>query len=82
MEVQYDRLGRIKYNPQIHKNHGKEYTVSELAYLCKYYQKGNTKTLSMDLGRTETSIQYQLSKLRRTGQFDFFKNLKIEGEIE
>lgn len=79
MEVQYDRLGRMKYHPDFHHNHGKEYTVKELAYLCKYYSRGNIKTLAMDLGRTETSIQHQVSKLRKKGLFDFYKNLEVGG---
>ena len=84
-KLEYDRYGRLKYNPAYHINQGKPWTTKENIYLCKYYtcenvrsKKGvkvsNIKTLSLDMGRTEVSIKQQLRALRAAGLYDIYKH--------
>lgn len=74
--IQYDNHGRMKYHPAYHFNHGKEYTLKELSYICQQYRRGNVKNLSMAVGRTEGTLRTLVDNLRKEGKFDFYKNLK------
>ena len=79
-KLEYDKYGRLKYNPAYHPNQGKPWTTKENIYLCKYYRsargcKGsNIKSLSLDMGRTVNSIRSQLLFLRKAGLYDQYKN--------
>lgn len=75
--VKYDRWGRMKYHPDYHPNQGKDYTTQELSYICKHYIRGNVKTLSFDVGRTEHSIRQRINMLRKNGEFNHYKNLEL-----
>ena len=77
MPITYDRFGRMKYHPDYHVNHGKDYTIKELSYICKYYKPGHVKTLALDVGRTETSIRELVCRLRRLGKFEEYKNMEL-----
>ncbi len=79
LSVQYDTSGRMKYHPDYHFNHQKPYTIEELVYICKQYEWGNVKTLSLDVGRTEATLHSRIYKLKESGEFDFYKNLNLEG---
>ncbi|MCG3089157.1 hypothetical protein [Sporosarcina cyprini] len=74
--IQYDSQGRIKYHPDYHHNHGKDYTTCELSYICKNYYKGNLRRLSLAVGRTERTLISITTKLRKAGIFEFYKNLE------
>lgn len=76
-EVAYDSSGRMKYNPEYHFNQGKPYTLSELVYICQQYRMGNRKTLSMAVGRTEGTLAALIYKLKKSGEFEYYKNLNI-----
>jgi hypothetical protein len=71
----YDSCGRIQYNPELHPNHKRPYKLSELEYLCKYWQRGKRREISFALGRTEATLADKVCKLRKAGQFDHYKNL-------
>ncbi|PER36292.1 DNA-entry nuclease [Bacillus thuringiensis] len=73
MEVQYDSQGRMKYHPDYHPNHKKQYTTKELAYICKYYGFGKVKGIALSLGRTETTIRQIVNVLRKNGTFEKYK---------
>ena len=47
---------RLIYDPAIHFNHYKEWTIKDLIYLCGVYDIDKKKDLSISLGRTEVSI--------------------------
>lgn len=36
---EFDRWGRMKYDPKIHVNQGKFWTTREIKYLIDYYYK-------------------------------------------
>lgn len=74
MQLEYDEYGRMKYNPEIHFNHGAKFTSEELAYLCKFYNVDGPIALSYALGRTQATI------IRKYNQLD--KNGLVEKYIE
>lgn len=73
--IQFDILGRMKYNPSYHENHGKPFTIEELEYMCKYYEIDGFRSMGFALGRTEHTIASKVSDLRKSGMFEFYKNL-------
>jgi hypothetical protein len=72
---EYDNHGRIKYNPEIHDNHKKPYTTSELAYICANNGYGKRKDISFYTGRTETTIAAVIYSLRKKGMYEHYKRL-------
>lgn len=78
---EYDSVGRMKYNPEIHFNHKKPWSVKDLAYLCKFYKYGEGRNLAFTLGRTEAVIYNKAHDLRKENKFEEYKNLwdKLEG---
>lgn len=75
MEIQYDSQGRMCYHPEFHHNHYKKFTESDLEYLCKYWDYDDRRTLSYALGRPEKNLANTVSRLRKSGKFDYYKNL-------
>ena len=84
-QLEYDKYGRLKYNPAYHPNQGKPWTTKENIYLCKYYKtenirskrgvrESNIKSLSLDMGRTINSIRSQLLYLRKSGLYEKYKH--------
>jgi len=73
---EYDKSGRLKYNPALHPNHKKPYTISELEYICKYYEIDGRKSVSSIVGRTESTIASLVHRLKKDGMFDYYKDLK------
>jgi hypothetical protein len=53
----------------------KFFTLSELEYLCKYYEHDSVESIAASLGRTETSIISKVYKLRKNGQFEYYQSL-------
>jgi hypothetical protein len=74
-DFQYDRYGRMMYHPEVHPNHGKTYTQSDLEYLCKYWGVDDAKSLAFALGRPEHSLAAKVNELRKSSQFNYYKNL-------
>ena len=75
-QVVYDKLGRMKYNPEFHENHNKPYTTKEIAYICKNFKVMPIKTLALSVGRTENAVRNLVDRLKRDNLFDFY--LKYE----
>lgn len=75
MNYQYDRYGRLVYNPEFHPNHGKPYTQSDLEYLCKFWGVDEAKSLAFALGRPEHSLASKVNSLRKSDQFEWYKKL-------
>lgn len=70
---------RLRYNPEFHENHGKPFTVSDLVYLCGMYDSMKKADIAMALGRTHATVLSKANELRKSGQFEFYKNLSKEG---
>lgn len=66
---------RMKYNPDFHENHGKPFTVKDLAYMCSMWDSMKKADIAMALGRTHSTVLNKAHSLKKTGQFDYFKNI-------
>lgn len=73
-EIQVDNHGRMRYHPEFHPNHGKPYSDSDLEYLCKYWEHDHQRTMAFALGRPEGTLQHMVSKLRKKGLYEYYKN--------
>lgn len=76
--IQYDNLGRMKYHPDFHPNHGKPFTTDELIYICKYHDVDDPRTLSFAIGKTEHTIASKITRLRHDGKYDMYRNFPDE----
>lgn len=81
-KVEYDSSGRMKYNPEFHKNTGKVWTDKELSYLCKMKDTTSLIDISLALERTYTSTMQKHYILRRRGLIDHYKSMEDTGGIE
>lgn len=75
LPVEYDQSGLMKYHPFYHPNHRKPFTQIEIEYLCKYIEIDGVELISYALGRTPKSIIKKHLKLKKDGNFDYYKNL-------
>ncbi|MBO1003140.1 DNA-entry nuclease [Pseudogracilibacillus auburnensis] len=66
---------RIRYSPEFHDNHGKQWTDEDLAYLCSSWDGMKKADIAMALGRTHGTVLTKAYALKRNGQFDYYKNL-------
>lgn len=66
--IEYDRSGRMKYNPEFHFNQGKYWTYDEEEYLIKWYDIIGMEEMSFALGRTEGTITDKVNRLRKRGR--------------
>lgn len=74
--IEYDKWGNMKYHPSYHPNHGTRFEEKELIYLCKFWEYDNWRDMSFALGRTEKTLALKVSKLRKNGRFEIYKNMK------
>ncbi|MFB1100859.1 DNA-entry nuclease [Terribacillus sp. JSM ZJ617] len=77
IEVEYDQFGRMKRHPLYHHNsyNRTPFTQEELEYICKYWHADHMDDLGLALGRTGVSLAQQVSKLKKQGLFDHYKNM-------
>lgn len=73
--IEFDNFGRMKYHPDFHPNHGKALKEEELEYLCKFYDVDDSRTMAFALGKTEQTIMSKICDLKKTGRFEYYKNL-------
>lgn len=66
---------RMKYHPDYHFSQGKPYTESDLEYICKFESVDHIRNLSFAIGKTEGSINAKLANLKRSGKYEYYKNL-------
>lgn len=71
----YDNYGRMLYNSKYHENQGKAWTEEDKAYLCSMHDAMHRKSLSMALGRTETTVSAKLYYLQKHGEYDYYRKL-------
>lgn len=79
--IVYDRFGRMEYHPKFHPNHKKPFTLDEAIYLCKFYDFEGTRNMAFALGRTEKSLIAKVNELRKSGEFQKYRDLSL-GEWE
>ncbi|MFE3973164.1 MULTISPECIES: hypothetical protein [unclassified Peribacillus] len=75
IKVEYDDCGRVKFNPELHENQRKPWSEEDKEYLCKYESIDELETVAMALGRTRGTVAENLKKLRKSGEFEYYKNL-------
>ncbi|MER2005847.1 MAG: DNA-entry nuclease [Psychrobacillus sp.] len=68
---------RMRYNPEFHENHGKPFTVKELSYMCAMWNSMKKADIALALGRTHGTVLSKAHQLRKSGQFEHFKNLGV-----
>lgn len=62
-----DKMGRLKYNPELHPNHNKKFEEEDILYIIEWYEKIGGEEISFALGRTEGTIQSKVMLLRKKG---------------
>lgn len=75
VEISYDKFGRMQYHPEFHFSHGKQFTESDLEYICKFYEVDNIQCLAFAIGKTEHTIRTKVVELRKRGLYEHYKNL-------
>lgn len=73
--IEYDKIGRMKYHPDFHKNQGKRFTPEENAYLCYWYGKDTVRDIGFALERTEVSISIRVGQMKKSGDFEYYRKL-------
>lgn len=65
--VEYDRWGRMKYNPVFHGKHGKPWTTEDISYLINWWEVTGTIEMSYALERTPGAIEVKIDHLIKVG---------------
>ena len=68
IEVTYDKCGRMQYHPDLHRNHGKPWTVQDEKYLIDNYELLGPEECSFSLERTIHTIMNRVYELRNKGE--------------
>jgi len=66
-KIEYDRYGRMKYNPIFHPNNGTHWDKEGLRYLIDWFDKIGADEMSFALGRTITTVAQKVNELRKQG---------------
>lgn len=67
------RKGKLSYDPSLHYNHGKPWTLREVEYLCGMIGFMKYADISLALGRTQKTCETKVYDLRRMGEFNNYK---------
>lgn len=84
--IEYDSVGRMTYNPELHDMQGQPWTVEETQYLIDWYNIIGAEEMSLALGRSENTIATRVNRLRSKGLMSKDKNytttrlLRLEGK--
>lgn len=65
MKLEYDRYGRMKYNPFFHGNTGKPWNEEDINYLLQWHGKIDGEEMSFALERTIVSIYQKYSEIKK-----------------
>lgn len=52
------------------------FTEEELEYLCKFWDYDGQTIMAYALDRTEKNLRSQIWRLKKSGKFDYYKNLR------
>ena len=66
---------RLRYHSGLCSRHYHHYTTGELAYLCYWYGHVSSREIALSLGRTQKSILNKAERLKKSGQFDEFRQM-------
>lgn len=65
--IEYDKCGRMKYNPDLHKNQGTPWSEEDIEYLINWYNKIGVEEMSLALERSEATVATKVNMLRKKG---------------
>ena len=65
--LEYDRYGRLKYNPIFHSKHKTPWSTEDLQYLINFYDFAGPEEMSFALERPATAIKQKVNELRKKG---------------
>lgn len=65
--IEYDRFGRMKYNPEFHRKNGQPWSKNDLEYLINWYDKIGPEEMSFALERPITAVMQKAKVLRYEG---------------
>lgn len=65
--IEYDKCGRMKYNPDLHERQGQPWEDEEKEYLINWYNIIGLEEMSLALGRTEGTIATKVNIFRNQG---------------
>lgn len=66
--IQYDRQGKVRFNPSLHSHHCHFWTEEEDSYLRNHYVSEGMYSASIALKRTEGAIASRVLALRKAGR--------------
>ncbi len=72
-QIEYDSASRMKYNPEFHAKHNTEWLMVDHKYLIKHYDTLGAKHCGFALERTQATLSYRVSKLRKSGVMPKFR---------
>jgi len=85
-DIQYDKYGRMLYNPEFHSKNCTKWKEEEVQYLIQWYEIIGAEEMSFALERTMPSIQHKVSKLRKKGRMKLgrasYKRRELGGRNE
>lgn len=65
--IEYDRYGRMFYNPEYHKKNGLKWSEEDIKYLIDWYDTIGPEEMSFALERTSKTVQNKVVELRKKG---------------
>ena len=66
--------GRLRYNPELHDQHGELWVKDDLLYLCGLWERGRGQEIALALGRTVSTCMTKVYQLRKGGVFTRYRN--------
>lgn len=58
----------VKYDPELHPNHCKDWKTSDIKYLKDYYKKESIANIAAALGRTYKTVAHMVYRLKQKGE--------------
>lgn len=80
--VEYDKCGRMRYNPDLHFSQGKPWADEDIDYLINWYVKIGLEEMSLALGKTEATVATKVAKLRKRGLMSKGKSERLNRQLK
>lgn len=66
--IEYDKYGRMSYNPIFHKNNGKPWNIEDTKYLIGWYNIIGPEEISFAIDRTIKSVMHKVTLVAKGWQ--------------
>lgn len=67
IKIEYDKYGRMHYNPEFHSKSGTLWNQEDLQYLIDWYDIAGPEEMAFALERTVKTVQMKVTELRKKG---------------